>query len=144
MLLSEYNIQYVIQKAIKGSVLLEYLANQLVEDYKSIRLDFPNEYVTFIRDYDIPDPDEGPELGWWWTLVFDGSSNALGNGTEVVITFPTDHHIPFTTRLYFDFTNNMEEYEACISGIEATIDLRIKILELYGDSTLVIYQIKGD
>lgn len=63
MLLSEYDIQYVIQKAIKGSVLSEYLANQLVEDYKSTRLDFPNEYVTFIRDYDIPDPDEGPELG---------------------------------------------------------------------------------
>lgn len=38
----------------------------------------------------------------------------------------------------------MEEYEACILGIEAAIDLRIKILEVYGDSTLVIYQIKGD
>ncbi|XP_050918914.1 uncharacterized protein LOC127136399 [Lathyrus oleraceus] len=38
----------------------------------------------------------------------------------------------------------MVEYEACILGIEAAIDLRVKILEVYEDSALVIYQIKGD
>lgn len=38
----------------------------------------------------------------------------------------------------------MAEYEACILGIEATIDLRIKILEVYRDSTLVISQVRGD
>lgn len=38
----------------------------------------------------------------------------------------------------------MVEYEACIFGIEAVIDLRIKILEVYGDSTLVISQVRGD
>ncbi|XP_050892539.1 uncharacterized protein LOC127098081 [Lathyrus oleraceus] len=38
----------------------------------------------------------------------------------------------------------MEEYEACIYGLEAAIDLRIKILEVYGDSARVISQVKGD
>ncbi|XP_050908499.1 uncharacterized protein LOC127122158 [Lathyrus oleraceus] len=38
----------------------------------------------------------------------------------------------------------MAEYEACILGIEAVIDLRIKILEVYGDPALVIIQVKGD
>lgn len=38
----------------------------------------------------------------------------------------------------------MEEYEACIFGIEVTIDLRIKILEVYGDSALVINQVIRD
>ncbi|XP_050894072.1 uncharacterized protein LOC127100828 [Lathyrus oleraceus] len=38
----------------------------------------------------------------------------------------------------------MEEYEACIYGMEATIDLRIKILEVYGDLTLVISRVKDD
>lgn len=37
----------------------------------------------------------------------------------------------------------MVEYKACIFGIEATIDLRIQILEVYGDSSLVISQVKG-
>ena len=37
----------------------------------------------------------------------------------------------------------MEEYEDCILSIEVVIDLRIKILEVYGDSTLVVSQVKG-
>src|ERR1044072_5648085 len=44
----------------------------------------------------------------------------------------------------FDCTNNMEEYEACIMGLEEAMDLRIKVLYVYGDSALVINQIKGD
>ncbi|XP_050919296.1 uncharacterized protein LOC127136819 [Lathyrus oleraceus] len=38
----------------------------------------------------------------------------------------------------------MEEYEACIFGIEDAIDFRIKILEVYGDSALVVSQVKRD
>lgn len=38
----------------------------------------------------------------------------------------------------------MVEYEACIFSIEPKIYLRIKILEVYEDSTLVISQVKGD
>src|ERR1044072_9516149 len=38
----------------------------------------------------------------------------------------------------------MAEYEACIVGIEAAIDLRVKHLKVYGDSALVICQINGD
>lgn len=37
----------------------------------------------------------------------------------------------------------MAEYDACIFDIEAAIDIRIKILEVYGDSVLVISQVKG-
>ncbi|XP_050909501.1 uncharacterized protein LOC127123315 [Lathyrus oleraceus] len=130
MLLSEYDIQYVTQKAIKGSVLPEYLAHQPVEDYQSMRLDFPDEDVMYIRDYAIPGPEEGPEPGSRWTLVFDGASNASGNGIGAVIASPTDFHLPFTARLCFKCTNNMAEYEACILGIEAAIDLRVNILEV--------------
>ncbi|XP_050896341.1 uncharacterized protein LOC127103097 [Lathyrus oleraceus] len=38
----------------------------------------------------------------------------------------------------------MTEYEACIFGIKVAIDLMIKILEVYGDSALVINQVKED
>lgn len=38
----------------------------------------------------------------------------------------------------------MAEYEACIFGIEATIDLRIKILEVYGDLALIVSQVRGN
>ncbi|XP_050877297.1 uncharacterized protein LOC127081051, partial [Lathyrus oleraceus] len=119
MLLSEYDIQYVSQKAIKGSVLSDYLANQPVEDYQSLKFDFPDEDIMVVKDCEIPGLDEGPEPGSRWKLMFDA-------------------------RLCFDCTNNIAEYEACILGIEAAIDLRIKILEVCGDSALVIYQVKGE
>ncbi|XP_050890237.1 uncharacterized protein LOC127095610, partial [Lathyrus oleraceus] len=119
MLLSEYDIQYVSQKAIKGSVLSDYLANQPVEDYQSLKFDFPDEDIMLVKDCEIPGLDEGPEPGSRWKLMFDA-------------------------RLCFDCTNNIAEYEACILGIEAAIDLRIKILEVCGDSALVIYQVKGE
>ncbi|XP_040934480.1 uncharacterized protein [Gossypium hirsutum] len=38
----------------------------------------------------------------------------------------------------------MVEYEACIIGICATIKRKIKVLEVYRDSALVIYQLKGE
>ena len=74
----------------------------------------------------------------------NGASNALGNGISDVIVSPKGFHTPFTARLYFDCTNNMAEYEACIKGIKVAIDMRIKYLNVYGDSSLVINQIKGE
>ncbi|XP_017609261.1 uncharacterized protein LOC108455173 [Gossypium arboreum] len=57
--------------------------------------------------------------------------------------------------LNFDFPNeeivyvaaakedNTKEYEACIMGLRAAIERKIKSLEVYGDSALVIYQLRG-
>ncbi|XP_050902417.1 uncharacterized protein LOC127113104 [Lathyrus oleraceus] len=148
MLLTEYDIQYVTQKIVKGSVLSDYLAHLPVEGYQPLRFDFSDEDIMFIRDFTMlgfeVSPEEGPEPGSRWTLVFDGASNARGHGISVVITYLTGFHLPFTARLCFDCTNNMAEYEACIYGLEAAIDLRIEILEVFGDSALVIIQVKGD
>ena len=38
----------------------------------------------------------------------------------------------------------MAEYETCIMGLKAAIDLRIKFLNAFGDSALVINHIKGE
>ena len=47
MLLSEYDIEYHTHKAIKSSVLADYLAHQPVDDYQSVKYDFPDEDVMF-------------------------------------------------------------------------------------------------
>lgn len=107
MLLTEYDIQYVTQKAIKGSVLAGYLSHQPMEDYQPIRFDFLDEEVMVIRDCETPGPDEGPEPGSRWKLIFDGASNAEGHRIGAIITSPTGYHIPFTTRLCFTCINNM-------------------------------------
>ena len=63
MLLSEYDIEYRSQKAIKGSILADHLAHQLIEDYQSVQYDFPDEEILYLKmkDYDEPTLDEGPE-----------------------------------------------------------------------------------
>ncbi|XP_050890481.1 uncharacterized protein LOC127095900 [Lathyrus oleraceus] len=129
MALTEYDIQHVTQKAIKGSELYDYLAHKPLEGCQSMRFEYP---------------EEGLEPESRWTLVFDEASNAHGNGIEAIITSPNGFHLPFTARLCFECTNNMAEYEACIFGIETTIYLRIKTLDVYRDSALVISQVKGD
>ena len=43
-------------------------------------------------------------------------------------------------KLNFEVTNNMAEYEACISRMEALRELGVKEVEVFEDSTLVIAQ----
>src|SRR3954464_2055645 len=63
MMLSEYDIEYRAQKAVKGSVLAEYLAHQPIDDYQAIRIDFPDEDIMYLRsqDWDEPLPEQGPD-----------------------------------------------------------------------------------
>ena len=144
MLLSEYDIEYHIQKAIKSSVLADYLAHQPVDDYQSVKYDFPDEDVMFlkVKYCDDPLPEEGTYPESCWSMIFDGAVNAYSKGIGAMIVTPRGPHIPFTASLTFDCTYNMAEYEACIMGLEKAIDLRIKIPDVYGDSALVINQIK--
>ncbi|XP_058766288.1 uncharacterized protein LOC131639860 [Vicia villosa] len=102
-------------------------------------MDFPDEDVMYLkaRDCDETLPEEGPEPRSRWGLVFDGASNAYGHGIVVIITLQGSY-IPFTALVI------ITEYETCIIGLEEAIDLRIKILDVYGDSALVINQIKGE
>jgi hypothetical protein len=120
MLLSEYDIEYRTQKAIKGSILADHLAHQPIDDYQSIKFDFPDEEIMYLKmkDCDEPLPEEGPDPESRWGLIFDGAVNAYGNGIGAVIITPKGTHIPFSARLLFDCTNNIAEYEACIMGIE--------------------------
>ncbi|KAG8498795.1 hypothetical protein CXB51_005149 [Gossypium anomalum] len=134
ILLSEFDIVYVSQKAIKGSAVVDFLASRALEDYEPLNFDFPNEELMCIAT-----TEDSP-----WKLNFDGASNAVRNGIGAVLVSPNGDHYPFTCKLDFDCTNNMAEYEACIMGLQAAIERGIKTLEVYGDSALVIYQLRGE
>ena len=77
-------------------------------------------------------------------MYFDGALNALGHGVGTVLISPEGNHCPFTTKLSFDCTNNVAEYEACVMGLQAAIEKKIKKLTVYGDSALVICQLNGE
>ncbi|KAG8481494.1 hypothetical protein CXB51_026340 [Gossypium anomalum] len=139
ILLSEFDIVYVNQKAIKGSEIADFLASRALEDYEPLNFDFPNENLMYVAT-----TEEDPQESRPWKLNFDRASNAVGNGIGAVLVSPDGDHYPFISKLDFDCTNNMAEYEACIMGIHAAIERKIKTLEVYGDSVLVIYQLKGE
>ncbi|GAU49442.1 hypothetical protein TSUD_407340 [Trifolium subterraneum] len=124
MLLSEYDIEYRTQKAIKGSILADHLAHQPVEDYQPIKFDFPDEEIMYLKMKDCDEPvfGEGPDPESKWGLIFDGAVNLYGSGIGAIIVTP----------------------KACIMGIEEAIDLRIKNIDIYGDSALVVNQLKGE
>ncbi|KAK5818480.1 hypothetical protein PVK06_023417 [Gossypium arboreum] len=129
ILLSEFDIVYVSQKVKKGSAVADFLASRALKDYEPLNFDFSNEELMCIAM-----TRNSP-----WRLNFDGASNVVGNGIGAVLVSPNGDHYPFTCKLDFDCTNNMVEYEACIMGLQAAIERGIKTLEVYGDSTLVIY-----
>jgi len=138
VLLSEFDIVYVTQKAIKGSALADYLAQQPLNDYQPMHPEFPDEDIMALFEEKL---DEDRDK---WIVWFDGASNILGHGIGAVLFSPGNQCIPFTARLGFDCTNNMVEYEACALAIQAAINSNVKLLKVYGDSALVIHGIIKD
>ncbi|XP_057969544.1 uncharacterized protein LOC131158696 [Malania oleifera] len=104
MLLTEYDITYVTRKAIKGSVIAEYLADRAVEDYQPVEFDF--------SDKDINTISQEGEDHEGWTMLFDGTVNVWGHGIGVVLISLEEEHYPVTTKLTFPCTTNIaEEWE---------------------------------
>ena len=136
VLLTEFDIQYVTQKSIKGSVLADHLASLPVTDSRVIDDDFPDEEIVGMTSLS------------GWRMYFDGAANHSGYGIGVLLISPHGGHIPRSVRLAFMdrylATNNIVEYEACILGLETALELGIRKMEIFGDSNLVIRQIQGD
>lgn len=84
----------------------------------------------------------GEVQGNGWKMFFDGASNRF-YGAGVVIITPEGARMPFAVKLGFASTNNMAEYEACISGMKALLALGVKEVEVHGDSSLVLAQTQG-
>ncbi|KAA3462639.1 receptor-like protein 12 [Gossypium australe] len=139
ILLSEFDIVYVNQKTVKESAIADFLASRALEDYEPLNFDLPNEDLMYVVTTKEGAQEEHPSK-----LNFSGASNAMGNEIGAVLVSPNGDHYPFTSKLDFDCMNNMTEYEACIMGICAAIEHKIKVLVGYGYSVLVIYQLKGE
>ena len=68
--------------------MADHLAHQAVDDYQSMNIDFLDDKIMLVIDYEEHGPYEGHETGSRWTMVFDGASNTLGNKIRVVIISP--------------------------------------------------------
>ncbi|XP_057990584.1 uncharacterized protein LOC131172965 [Hevea brasiliensis] len=137
VILSQYDIIYMTRKAIKGSIIAALLAENPIEEYEALDFEFPDEYVNTVEE-------EMGEQSDVWQMYFDGAVNLSGSGIGSVLVTPDGKHFPITVKLKFECTNNVVEYEACVSGLQAAIKMKIKKLKVYGDSALIIYQVKGE
>ncbi|XP_034674313.1 uncharacterized protein LOC117905510, partial [Vitis riparia] len=136
VLLTEFDIHYVTQKSIKGSIVADHLASLPVSDGRAIDDGFPDEDVAVVTSLS------------GWRMYFDGAANHSGYGIGVLLISPHGDHIPRSVRLAFSdrhpATNNIVEYEACILGLETALELGIRQMEVFGDSNLVLRQIQGE
>ncbi|PKI61509.1 hypothetical protein CRG98_018093 [Punica granatum] len=129
--LTEYDIEYVSRTSVKGQAIADHLAEFPIDDDTPINSDFPDERILQVSD-------EEETLGW--KMYFDGAVNYTGSGISAVLISPEGRHFPVAAKIDFPCTNNIAEYEACILGLQAAIDLKVKELKVFGDFMLTIFQ----
>ncbi|XP_028106068.1 uncharacterized protein LOC114305156 [Camellia sinensis] len=126
--LIQYCYKYVPQKAIKGQALADFLAEH---PFSSVVLDL----------YEVNVVENEP-----WKLMFDGSKIDEGVGAGVVLIAPNKQMHQFAYQLEAQHIQscNQAKYEALIIGLELAIKFKIRSLQVFGDSQLVIKQVLGE
>ncbi|XP_070023405.1 uncharacterized protein [Nicotiana sylvestris] len=138
ILLSEFDIIYITQKAVKVQALVDHLAkNPMGGEYEPLKTYFSDEEVSFVGE-DIAKSYDS------WRMFFDGAANFKGVGIGAVLVSDTGQHFFASANLRFPYTNNMAEYEACIMGLNLAIDMNIQELLVIGDLDLLVHQVQGE
>ncbi len=52
VILSQYDIVYITRKAVKGSMIADFLAENPIQDYEALDFEFPDEYVNEVSSDD--------------------------------------------------------------------------------------------
>lgn len=76
-----------------------------------------------------------------WRMYFDGLYSKEGSGAGILFISPRET-FKYSFKLIFECTNNIAEYEALITGLNLVVKHGIKILSVFGDSELIVSQIK--
>jgi ribonuclease HI len=101
--------------------------------------------VDFIVDHvvDVVHSDNFVQLKPWG-LYFNGLVCSKGQGAGCVLVSPSGVYIDLSIRLEFAFTNNQVEYESLLHGLEFLRDSGSRDVDVFGDSNLIMQQIRGD
>ena len=69
---------------------------------------------------------------------FYGSKTLEGS----ILIDPNKNKHFLSCRLEFECTNNTIEYEALVQGLRKAIELKVENLKVYGDSKIIVKQIR--
>ena len=106
VLLTEFDIDYVAKKVVKGRAVADFLAQSPLTDEEECKLEFPDEYLGTIEVQGLK-------------MHFDGAVNSRGAGIGVILITLEGEMIPMAKRLEFEVIKNQAEYEAYIFCLEA-------------------------
>jgi len=120
--LEQYDLVYVPQKAVKGHALADFLADHPIPDEWELNDDLPGEGVFVIN------------ILLQWEMCFDGAARQDGIGARVDLVSPEKHILPFSCAPTQLCSNNVAEYQALILGLQMTLEMGIKDLDVCGDS----------
>ncbi|XP_050944077.1 uncharacterized protein LOC103493258 [Cucumis melo] len=129
IILLQYDIVYIPQKAVKGQALADFLADHPVPSNWKLCDDLPDEEVLFVESMEP------------WIMFFDGATRRSGAGVGIVFISPEKHMLSYSFTLGELCSNNVVEYQALIIGLQMTSELGIKYIEIFGDSKLIINQL---
>ena len=118
--LSEFDVQYRPQTAIKGQIVADFMA-----------------------EYTQPE-DKGAEGQKLWSIHMDRSSNQHSGGADVVILIPEGDKIECMIRLDFPTTNNEAKYEALAAGLDLAKAAGDVNMIIHCDSQVITSQVNGD
>nr|XP_016492013.1 PREDICTED: uncharacterized protein K02A2.6-like [Nicotiana tabacum] len=119
------------QKAVKGQVLTDFLADHPIPDDWKLTDELPDEDVMVIE---VQPP---------WKMYFDGAAHREGAGAGVVFVTSQGEVLSYSFTLTQHCTNNVAEYQSLILGFEMAVETRQLQLHIFGDSELVINQLLG-
>lgn len=83
-----------------------------------------------------------PQPNQIWKMFFNGAYTKDRAGARVVLIPPEGERITISHKLQFEATNNIVEYEALILGLEVAKKLGMKCISAFGDSELVVQQVR--
>ncbi|KAA0063076.1 uncharacterized protein E6C27_scaffold468G001940 [Cucumis melo var. makuwa] len=129
IILQQYDIVYIPQKAVKGQALADFLADHPVPSNWKLCDDLPDEEVLFVESMEP------------WIMFFDGATRISGAGVGIVFISLEKHMLPYSFTLGELCSNNVAEYQAFIIGLQMASEFGIKCIEIFGDLKLIINQL---
>nr|XP_025640464.1 uncharacterized protein LOC112735106 [Arachis hypogaea] len=115
--LTEFNLQYVPAKAVKGQVIADFL----VDNSKDL-----NDQGTNVIEVE----------NGYSKLYFDGSKHKDGAGVGILIISPEGIPSEFLFELKYPCSNSVAKYEALILGLEILIIKGALEVQILGDSQI--------
>jgi ribonuclease HI len=120
--LVEYDLAYEPLRSMKRQVVADFIVDHAIDVGHSV------DCVQFKP----------------WGLYFNDLVCSKGQGAGCVVVSPSGVYIDLSIRLEFACTNNQVKYESLLHGLEFLRDLGARDVDMFGNSNLIVKQVRGD